>query len=61
MRHLTALADASAALQQALAAPLPELRGEDLRRAMRCLGTVTGDVDVEAILDTVFGSFCIGK
>ncbi len=61
MRHVAALADACAALRQALAASLPELRGEDLRQAMRCLGTLTGDVDVEAILDTVFGSFCIGK
>ncbi len=60
-RHLLALGDAVAALREAQHAALPELRGEDLRRALRALGRITGVVDVEAILDTVFGSFCIGK
>ncbi len=60
-RHVAALIDASAALSAAIDAPLPELRAEDLRLSMRALGRITGDVDVEGILDLVFGNFCIGK
>lgn len=39
----------------------PELRAEDLRQAATALGRVTGRVDIEDILDQVFGRFCIGK
>lgn len=42
------------------AAPL-EVRAEYLRRASHALGRITGDVDVEDILDVVFSQFCIGK
>lgn len=38
-----------------------ELRAEDLRRAADALGRITGRVDVEDVLDQVFGRFCIGK
>lgn len=38
-----------------------ELRAEDLRQAAHALGTLTGRVDVEDVLDQVFGRFCIGK
>jgi len=38
-----------------------ELRAEDLRLAARALGRVTGSVDVEDMLDRIFGDFCIGK
>ena len=38
-----------------------ELRAEDLRRAADSLGRVTGRVDVEDVLDRIFGRFCIGK
>jgi tRNA modification GTPase len=38
-----------------------ELRAEDLRVAARALGRVTGKVDVEDVLDRIFGDFCIGK
>ncbi len=60
-RHIAALRDACQALETAEAAPLPELRAEDLRLAMQALGRITGSADAEAILDVVFGSFCIGK
>jgi tRNA modification GTPase len=60
-RHEAALLEAATALRAANDAVLPELRGEELRTAMRALGRITGAVDVEAILDTVFGAFCIGK
>lgn len=38
-----------------------ELRAENLRHASQYLGRITGDVDVEDILDVVFSQFCIGK
>ena len=38
-----------------------ELRAEDLRQAALALGRITGRVDVEDVLDRLFGSFCIGK
>ena len=38
-----------------------ELRAEDLRQAATALGRITGRVDVEDVLDQVFGRFCIGK
>nr|WP_110750288.1 tRNA uridine-5-carboxymethylaminomethyl(34) synthesis GTPase MnmE [Phyllobacterium leguminum] len=38
-----------------------ELRAEHLRRASQTLGRITGDVDVEDILDVIFSQFCIGK
>lgn len=60
-RHRAALLAATGHLRDAEAADLPELRGEDLRLAMRALGRITGHVGVEDILDTVFSRFCIGK
>jgi len=38
-----------------------ELRAEDLRQAATALGRITGRVDVEDVLDQIFGRFCIGK
>jgi tRNA modification GTPase len=60
-RHRQALEECSAALRRSLAAPLAELRAEDLRLALRSLGRITGAVDVEDLLDTIFRDFCIGK
>jgi tRNA modification GTPase len=60
-RHRAALQQALERLVAAEDAPLPELRGEDLRLAMRALGRITGQVGVEDILDTLFRQFCIGK
>lgn len=42
-------------------APRIELVAEDLRTAVRALDFLVGRVDVEAILDVVFGTFCLGK
>lgn len=39
----------------------PEIRAEELRRAARHLGRLTGHVDVEEVLGAIFGEFCIGK
>ena len=62
-RHRHALGEALAALRHGLAAPHdhPELLAEDLRLAMRAIGRITGRVDVEELLDSVFRDFCIGK
>ena len=38
-----------------------ETAAEDLRMATRHLGSITGKVDVEEILDSIFKDFCIGK
>lgn len=38
-----------------------ELRAEDLRTAAQALGRLTGQVDVEDVLDRIFADFCIGK
>ncbi len=39
----------------------PEIVAEELRAATKSLGRVLGAVDVENLLDIVFGDFCIGK
>jgi tRNA modification GTPase len=62
-RHRHALREAVTHLQHGLSAPQdqPELLAEDLRLAMRAIGRITGQVDVEELLDFVFRDFCIGK
>ncbi|AQX28594.1 MULTISPECIES: tRNA uridine-5-carboxymethylaminomethyl(34) synthesis GTPase MnmE [unclassified Bartonella] len=37
------------------------LRAEHLRRASHSLGRITGDIDVEDLLDIIFSQFCVGK
>ncbi len=62
-RHREALGHALESLRHALTAPpdQPELFAEDLRLALRAIGRITGRVDVEELLDSVFRDFCIGK
>lgn len=38
-----------------------ELAAEDIRMAAREIGKITGRIEVDEILDKIFGSFCIGK
>lgn len=38
-----------------------ELAVEDLRLAAREIGAITGNIDIDTILDEIFSSFCIGK
>lgn len=60
-RHRAALEEAIGWLEELDQAALPELRAEALRAAVRALGRVTGHVGIDAVLDAVFGEFCIGK
>lgn len=64
-RHRHAVAAALAAVDRAragLAAGLEtELVAEDLRHAAQSIGRVTGRVDVDDLLDAIFGTFCLGK
>ncbi|MFT8516532.1 MAG: tRNA uridine-5-carboxymethylaminomethyl(34) synthesis GTPase MnmE [Acetobacter persici] len=60
-RHKAGVKEACACLEGALQQDWPEMRGEELRLAMRALGRLTGHVGVEDLLDAVFGQFCIGK
>ena len=38
-----------------------ELSAEDIRLAARKIGKITGRIEIDEILDKIFGSFCIGK
>lgn len=60
-RHRSALEECMAALTRAEVAALPELLADDVRLAVRALGRITGRVDVEDLLDSIFRDFCIGK
>ncbi len=64
-RHRLVFGDLHRALAESLAIgdwPLEtELVAENLRTGLIALGRATGRVDVEAVLDVVFSSFCIGK
>jgi tRNA modification GTPase len=57
-RALDACDRAATAMGEALA---PEYVAVDLNEALRAVGEVIGAVNVEQILDSVFGQFCIGK
>lgn len=63
-RQRGALEEALASLARALDGgheSMPELVAEDVRLALRALGRLLGQVDVEEVLDRVFSQFCIGK
>ena len=50
-----------ALLQYELVWDEPELAAEELRAAAHALGKVTGTIDTEDVLDSIFSEFCIGK
>lgn len=62
LRHRMNVDQAKEALERARAIfAEPELAGEDIRLAVRALEGLTGQIDVEHVLDEVFSRFCIGK
>jgi tRNA modification GTPase len=64
-RHRDALAAALAALKNARTAALslmpPEIVAVDIMAAASALGSITGEVSGEDVLDAIFRDFCIGK
>lgn len=62
-RHRSAFAEALKALERALDSRQSEaeLVAEDMRIASQALQRVTGRIDVEDVLDQVFGRLCVGK
>ena len=59
-RQREAVAAAVAALS-AMTGSDDEIAADLLRRATDAIGRLTGRVDVDAVLDRLFGEFCIGK
>lgn len=60
-RHRQALEECRNHLDRAVQAAQSDMRAEDVRLAMRALGSITGHVGVEDLLDIIFRDFCIGK
>ena len=63
-RHRSALQHAVEALQAVLGhnfGTAPEIAAEDYRRAADSLGRLTGAIDADELLGSIFSSFCIGK
>ncbi len=64
MRHRNAIENAESSLRRLLAEePVLslDLLAEELRLAAKSIGSITGQVLVEELLDEIFASFCIGK
>jgi len=63
-RHRKAIQVAHSALLRALGHNFqrePELAAEEFRAATGALGRITGEIDVEELLESIFSAFCIGK
>ena len=64
-RHYEALVEARASLEatrSGLQNGIPgDLVASDVRQALHHLGSITGEIDPEDILDHIFSNFCIGK
>jgi tRNA modification GTPase len=63
-RHRQALEATIRGLKAGLAVNLdqtPELVAEEFRSAATALGRITGEIDAEDLLESIFSSFCIGK
>jgi tRNA modification GTPase len=63
MRHRECAVNALESVQKArqCLSGAPELAGAELRLALHAIKELAGESDIEAVLDRVFSSFCIGK
>jgi tRNA modification GTPase len=63
LRHVELLGETNRHLLWAVEGSVAgqELRAEELRLAADQLGRIVGSMDVEDMLDVIFGQFCIGK
>ncbi len=60
-RHRILVEETKEHLSRSLSAPSVDMMAEDVRLAIRSLGKITGQIDVEDLLDVIFNDFCIGK
>ena len=60
-RHREILTKTKECLVNSQNSPMWEMMAEDIRLSCNYLGQITGKIDVEDILDSLFSSFCIGK
>lgn len=64
-RHAAALRSSADALSDVIAGldrgTPGDLLAEDLRSALDCLGSITGEISSDEVLGEIFGRFCIGK
>lgn len=65
LRHRRAIESAIASLERAIVILSEggafELAGEDVRLAARSIASLTGRIDIEEVLGSIFSDFCIGK
>lgn len=64
-RHAAALRSSADALSDVIVGldrgTPGDLLAEDLRSALDCLGSITGEISSDEVLGEIFGRFCIGK
>jgi tRNA modification GTPase len=65
-RHYEALQQSQIAIEEVLQKLKQNISSDfisqDIKTALRHLGTITGEIDIDKdILATIFGKFCIGK
>lgn len=62
-RHVALLTDCVSALDRAgrVGSDQLEVAAEELRQASDALGRITGAIDVEEVLGSIFSTFCVGK
>ena len=65
VRHIEALSQTKQSLQQVIlnlqSGVSNELTALDIRTSLYHLGTITGEISSDDLLDSIFRNFCIGK
>ena len=60
-RHRQILVNVNKCLVKSLSVEQIDIRAEEIRTAMKNLSKITGNNNVDEILDIIFNDFCIGK